>query len=1180
MGGRSASDIHNVCKEAAYHSDWAGKRGHSSWGGRRWLPGSRPRRSTGSCFNLSDRHWKGLALCLVVLIGLSKAWWYLASGRSRDGGCTEAGHQAAFWDGLLEWLFGGESHGSAEERRLAGSHNHEALMFLLMSLFFGTGIVYLLTFEIFHGLQQTVALFCLGMVLSLVRYVSGFDDPGVKQGVIGRSYNMWMEIDPHMMLQTLLPALLAGDAMSIDTAVAGKVAKQCLYLAGPGVLIQALLAGSFLYTYLPFGWSYMTALTLAAILCATDPVAVVALLKELGASDTLTLQIQGESLLNDGTAIVLYQISYRALKGETFDIFDIVTFLIHTAMYAWMFGMAVGLIFFLMIKMSADRLNHSSPTIQVVLTLICAYASFIVAENVFKISGVLATVASSLVLAHLMWPVIVDRESMHVTWHMFEYLGNTIIFFLAGALTGKSMLSVTMSDYFHLLVIYGSLMSIRGFFLFVSRPILMRLSPTRKPISVPEAIVMSWGGLRGAVGLALGIQVSMERADGKLSQLDADRFLFYVGGIAFLTLLVNAQTCPALVDGLGVAKMRETKKQMLGMFYKGMNDRFQRMVAQARESGKLPIDGKVREEVRKVLFHMVNNVYHHEENAQNPEEAEEMAAHVMLRTYSASVTSLLGRMGIQQSEKRKPELEMTPRRASSKDGRRVVNEQGQRILDSVKLLESGFDCSLRLQEGISNLRDQFVERRCDTEHLGFLLGRETVDHFALRTIVEVFHDLLKVQYWHQIEGGIRVNGSVEADILLASVESSASLSLYDLTDLEFVVAHTNTDDTSLCTFFAGIGKSGEKLATLNLMQKLRTTPKSAEPRRCAAIAHSDKFNYFMMFIIVLNTAVIIMEDSKVQSTTFMLIEIFFTTVYFIEFVIKFEDARMKYFSRAWNVFDFTLLVVGLLGLVFQFMDGTSVAAGEAAQTAKINRTLKTLRLGRMLKFCRLVESAWRHRRGKDTTEDMCATMGSINLFEALIHAHVEAQSALVKYLCRDNTPDTSEIAQVLLQSQATVYKALVLVDYEKEQLTDEYIIEDLSNHLASYQVAMELEHFLMETHTNGVISGSEAHTLMHPIHHGMALLQNNIKGMRLGVPLSKLKMKTAHSMRQQPSDRAEPAHEPPPGGKGGWPARKKSCDDMSFKASIKPASAGDSSTKASSQVASSGSSKRSGPAQE
>jgi len=193
----------------------------------------------------------------------------------------------------------------------------------------------------FPKVQQTVVLFILGLIWSLL--LEGFKLK-TKIGKFGTSYTMWMDIDPHLLLFTLLPALLAGDAMTIDTSVAKRVAWQCLYMAGPGVLVNALIVAVFLKYY--FSWSFYLSLVTGSILCATDPVAVVAMLKELGASPVLTVQIQGESLLNDGTAIVLYMIAYNMLKGEQYDVADIFMFLVRTAMMAWALGMFSGYFFF------------------------------------------------------------------------------------------------------------------------------------------------------------------------------------------------------------------------------------------------------------------------------------------------------------------------------------------------------------------------------------------------------------------------------------------------------------------------------------------------------------------------------------------------------------------------------------------------------------------------------------------------------------------------------------------------------------------------------------------------------------------------------------------------------------------------------------------------------------------
>merc|ERR550514_1267105 len=128
-----------------------------------------------------------------------------------------------------------------------------------------------------------------------------------------------------------------------------------------------------------------------------------------------------------------------------------------------------------------------------------------------------------------MWPVVVSKEAMHEVWHMLEFLGNTLIFFLAGALTGAVMTKVSSSDYVWLLVVYLVITLIRGGMLLICIPVLGKLG---NPVHLTDVAVMTWGGLRGAVGLALAIVVAKDRAGGQIAPEDGDRVLFLVGGVA------------------------------------------------------------------------------------------------------------------------------------------------------------------------------------------------------------------------------------------------------------------------------------------------------------------------------------------------------------------------------------------------------------------------------------------------------------------------------------------------------------------------------------------------------------------------------------------------------------------------------------------------------------------------
>merc|ERR550537_812212 len=101
---------------------------------------------------------------------------------------------------------------------------------------------------------------------------------------------------------------------------------QCFTLACPGVLIGAGLTGCAAKFLLPYGWDWSISMVFGAILSATDPVAVVALFNSLGVPPRLTMLISGESLFNDGTAIVLFQLAMKVVMGASPSISDVITF--------------------------------------------------------------------------------------------------------------------------------------------------------------------------------------------------------------------------------------------------------------------------------------------------------------------------------------------------------------------------------------------------------------------------------------------------------------------------------------------------------------------------------------------------------------------------------------------------------------------------------------------------------------------------------------------------------------------------------------------------------------------------------------------------------------------------------------------------------------------------------------
>ncbi|CAM9178174.1 unnamed protein product, partial [Heterosigma akashiwo] len=113
-----------------------------------------------------------------------------------------------------------------------------------------------------------------------------------------------------IILFTMLPILIFESAFSTCTHTFGKELGQVL-TSRPGVVLGTALTAAFCYYCLPYDWDIYVCLMFGAMLSATDPVAVVALLKELGISERLATLIEGESLLNDGTAVVVFDVFFH-----------------------------------------------------------------------------------------------------------------------------------------------------------------------------------------------------------------------------------------------------------------------------------------------------------------------------------------------------------------------------------------------------------------------------------------------------------------------------------------------------------------------------------------------------------------------------------------------------------------------------------------------------------------------------------------------------------------------------------------------------------------------------------------------------------------------------------------------------------------------------------------------------
>eukprot|EP01039_Chlorochromonas_danica_P001214 gene1214-1324_t len=399
-------------------------------------------------------------------------------------------------------------------------------------------------------IPYTVVVFLLGAVFSLT---------DSKHGTFGKSVHEWVGINADLMLFVFLPPLIFGEAMYLNWYHVKGGLIQSIILAGPGVLIGAALMGVFAKFILPYNWAWNFAMMFGSILSATDPVAVVALLKSVGASPKLTILIVGESLLNDGSAMVLFTIFYNSVNGRFYNVGSVFGFMFAAALGSVALGVVIGLLAVRWLRSANRPLVETDVTIQIAVTICCAYLTFFLAQNVLEISGVLACCGAGAMLAWLAPPIILNHESMHNVWGMIEWCLNTVIFLLAGLIIGNRILvKVNPMDWAYLIAFYAALMVIRFITVFMLFP---SISTIGHRCTVKEAVFMSWAGLRGALGMALALIV--ENTLPNDIKDETSRLFFFVGGIAALTLLLNATTAKGLLVHLGLLNTDSPEKALV-----------------------------------------------------------------------------------------------------------------------------------------------------------------------------------------------------------------------------------------------------------------------------------------------------------------------------------------------------------------------------------------------------------------------------------------------------------------------------------------------------------------------------------------------------------------------------------------------------------------------------------------
>ena len=372
-------------------------------------------------------------------------------------------------------------------------------------------------------IPYTVALVLGGVLLSLFPWVWLSPlQPGQRPN--------WLT--PDVILIIFLPALVFEGSIKIDVRDLIHDSVLLLLLADFGLLLATMATGFLLHWVA--GMPISIALLFGALISATDPISVLAIFKDLNIDRRLSVIIEGESLLNDGTAVVLFQILLAgALTGRLSLIEGVSQFVIAVAGGA-VLGFLVGYV--------ASRITQTidDARIEITLTTITAYGSYLLAHHM-HLSGVIATAAAGLMVGNLgakKGMSVQTRTALESFWEYTAFVMNSVIFLLIGL---EVRIPAIVQSWRPLLFAIAAVLIGRACSVYLLVPI-SNLVAENVPTRWQHVIV--WGGLRGALALALAL--SLDSGFPYRSQ-----FLDLAFGVVTFSVLVQGLTLRPLLRALG-----------------------------------------------------------------------------------------------------------------------------------------------------------------------------------------------------------------------------------------------------------------------------------------------------------------------------------------------------------------------------------------------------------------------------------------------------------------------------------------------------------------------------------------------------------------------------------------------------------------------------------------------------
>lgn len=402
-------------------------------------------------------------------------------------------------------------------------------------------------------IPYTVGLFAIGLAAGIMNRMGVFH--GMPQ--FSAALDSVANINPDLILYIFLPILIFDAAYELNLHIFKKTLTNATLLAAPGLIICMILTAGVLMAISFFvpgyeKWTWASALMFGALISATDPVAVVALLHELKTSKRFSTLVDAESLLNDGTGIVCFMLFYGiTVWGRNDELTPILEFCQVVAGGAILGFIAARLVIWFITRVNSEEMIQNS------VIILSAYLVFILAQLYLGISGVIALVAFGLTITYVGKPRLKPQVNIFMGsfWELLTYIANTLIFIIVGIVIAEKV-DFSWSHCAILLLVYIALNIIRYITIMMLYPIMKR---SGYGLNKKESIILTWGGLRGALGMTLALMVSYTPA---IPEEIRSQVLFFTAGTVTLTLCINATTMRWLLNKLGLIYIPTARTMM------------------------------------------------------------------------------------------------------------------------------------------------------------------------------------------------------------------------------------------------------------------------------------------------------------------------------------------------------------------------------------------------------------------------------------------------------------------------------------------------------------------------------------------------------------------------------------------------------------------------------------------